>query len=49
MWWIDLWFSLWRGNLANVTHYFPTQALNFAFKDKYRKDTSIRQAPVFRH
>merc|ERR1711981_1462483 len=24
----------WRGNLANVLRYFPTQALNFAFKDK---------------
>lgn len=23
----------WRGNLANVIRYFPTQALNFAFKD----------------
>jgi len=29
--------SLWRGNLANVVRYFPTQALNFAFKDKYKK------------
>ncbi|KJH52673.1 ADP/ATP translocase 1 domain protein [Dictyocaulus viviparus] len=28
-------FSLWRGNLANVLRYFPTQALNFAFKDTY--------------
>lgn len=24
--------SLWRGNTANVIRYFPTQALNFAFK-----------------
>merc|ERR1712224_973632 len=23
----------WRGNLANVIRYFPTQALNFTFKD----------------
>merc|ERR1711894_752070 len=23
----------WRGNLANCIRYFPTQALNFAFKD----------------
>lgn len=30
-------FSLWRGNLANVIRYFPTQALNFAFKDKYKQ------------
>lgn len=29
--------SLWRGNLANVIRYFPTQALNFAFKDVYKK------------
>ena len=29
--------SLWRGNMANVIRYFPTQALNFAFKDKYKK------------
>jgi len=28
---------LWRGNLANVIRYFPTQALNFAFKDTYNK------------
>lgn len=27
----------WRGNLANVIRYFPTQALNFAFKDKYKQ------------
>jgi len=25
--------SLWRGNMANVLRYFPTQAFNFAFKD----------------
>lgn len=25
--------SFWRGNLANVVRYFPTQAFNFAFKD----------------
>ncbi|EDL35135.1 ADP/ATP translocase 4 [Mus musculus] len=29
--------SYWRGNLANVIRYFPTQALNFAFKDKYKE------------
>eukprot|EP00054_Salpingoeca_dolichothecata_P036963 m.9355 g.9355 ORF g.9355 m.9355 type:complete len:323 (+) comp7180_c0_seq1:181-1149(+) len=28
--------SLWRGNLANVLRYFPTQALNFAFKDYFK-------------
>jgi len=25
--------AFWRGNMANVIRYFPTQALNFAFKD----------------
>lgn len=29
--------SLWRGNTANVIRYFPTQALNFAFKDKFKR------------
>lgn len=29
--------ALWRGNLANVIRYFPTQALNFAFKDTYKR------------
>ena len=29
--------ELWRGNLANVIRYFPTQALNFAFKDFYKR------------
>lgn len=29
--------SYWRGNLANVIRYFPTQALNFSFKDVYKK------------
>jgi len=28
--------SFWRGNLANCIRYFPTQALNFAFKDKVK-------------
>jgi len=29
--------QLWRGNLANVLRYFPTQALNFAFKDQIKR------------
>lgn len=29
--------SFWRGNMSNVIRYFPTQALNFAFKDKYKQ------------
>jgi solute carrier family 25 (adenine nucleotide translocator) protein 4/5/6/31 len=28
--------SFWRGNMANILRYFPTQALNFAFKEKYQ-------------
>jgi len=29
--------SMWRGNLANVLRYFPTQALNFAFVGSFKK------------
>lgn len=28
--------SFWRGNLVNVVRYFPTQALNFSFRDLYK-------------
>ncbi|KAJ1557882.1 ADP/ATP carrier protein [Nowakowskiella sp. JEL0078] len=28
--------AFWRGNTANVLRYFPTQALNFAFKDYFK-------------
>ena len=30
------WRGFYRGNLANVLGYFPTQAFNFAFKDKIK-------------
>jgi solute carrier family 25 (adenine nucleotide translocator) protein 4/5/6/31 len=33
--------SLWRGNLTNVLRYFPTQALNFAFKDQFKKMLAV--------
>jgi len=36
--------SFWRGNMVNVIRYFPTQALNFAFKDKY-KQVFVRHSP----
>lgn len=36
--------SFWRGNTANIIRYFPTQALNFAFKDKYKK-LFVRHSP----
>jgi len=29
--------AFWRGNTANVIRYFPTQALNFAFKDQFKR------------
>merc|ERR1711997_1152624 len=36
----------WRGNLANVLRYFPTQALNFAFKDTIKAAFGIsKDAP----
>ena len=28
--------SFWRGNFTNCVRYFPTQALNFAFKDFFK-------------
>ncbi|CAH2225661.1 ADP ATP translocase, partial [Pelobates cultripes] len=36
--------SFWRGNLANVIQYFPTQALNFTFKDKTRLAADVGKA-----
>jgi len=33
--------SFWRGNLANCIRYFPTQALNFAFKDKIKAQFGV--------
>jgi len=35
--------SLWRGNLANVIRYFPTQALNFAFRDYFKRMFGFRK------
>lgn len=29
--------ALWRGNFVNCLRYFPTQAMNFAFKAKYQE------------
>ena len=34
--------ALWRGNFVNVLRYFPTQALNFAFKDYYKSLIAAR-------
>lgn len=35
--------ALWNGNFANVLRYFPTQALNFAFKDYYKRKLSYNK------
>lgn len=41
--------SLWRGNTANVIRYFPTQALNFAFKDFFKSLFSVpKTAPYLK-
>merc|ERR1712072_1161625 len=32
----------WRGNLANCLRYFPTQALNFAFKGKIKEQFKLK-------
>jgi len=32
----------WRGNLANCLRYFPTQALNFAFKGKIKRQFKLK-------
>jgi len=38
----------WRGNLANVLRYFPTQALNFAFKDTIKAMFKVdKNAPQY--
>ncbi|KAG5184853.1 mitochondrial ADP/ATP translocator [Tribonema minus] len=37
--------SFWRGNLANVTRYFPGQALNFTIWDRFR-DAFLSDAPA---
>lgn len=36
--------SLWRGNWANVLRYFPTQALNFAFKDHFKTMFNVKKS-----
>jgi len=39
----------WRGNLANVLRYFPTQALNFAFKDTIKATFKVaKDAPQWK-
>jgi solute carrier family 25 (adenine nucleotide translocator) protein 4/5/6/31 len=35
--------AFWRGNLANVLRYFPTQALNFAFKGQIKEMFAVKK------
>jgi solute carrier family 25 (adenine nucleotide translocator) protein 4/5/6/31 len=35
--------AFWRGNVANCVRYFPTQALNFAFKDKIKQAFQVKK------
>ena len=37
----------WRGNLANCIRYFPTQALNFAFKDKIKAKFNFQKTDSY--
>lgn len=37
----------WRGNLANCIRYFPTQALNFAFKDKIKAMFAMKKTDPY--
>ncbi|WFC99439.1 hypothetical protein MYAM1_002183 [Malassezia yamatoensis] len=39
--------SLWRGNTANVIRYFPTQALNFAFKDYFKSMFAVKKTAPY--
>merc|ERR1719383_442023 len=39
----------WRGNVANVLRYFPTQALNFAFKDSIKAAIAVpKDSPMWK-
>lgn len=39
--------SFWRGNGTNVIRYFPTQALNFAFKDTFKEMFNFKKSDNF--
>lgn len=47
MWLCQGILPFWRGNFANCIRYFPTQALNFAFKDKVRAFFVERQSDSY--
>lgn len=39
--------AVWRGNGTNVLRYFPTQALNFAFKDRFKALFGFKKSEGF--
>jgi len=39
--------SLWKGNVPNVLRYFPTQALNFAFKDQFKRMFAVKKTEAY--
>lgn len=39
--------ALWRSNLVNVMRYFPTQALNFAFKDYFKRMFNVKKTEPY--
>jgi solute carrier family 25 (adenine nucleotide translocator) protein 4/5/6/31 len=39
--------QLWRGNVPNVIRYFPTQALNFAFKDQFKRMFAVKKTESY--
>jgi solute carrier family 25 (mitochondrial adenine nucleotide translocator), member 4/5/6/31 len=43
---LNFW-TVWRGNGTNVLRYFPTQALNFAFKDYFKKMFGFKKSEGF--
>lgn len=44
---LNIHHGVWRGNGTNVIRYFPTQALNFAFKDSYKKMFNFKKSEGF--
>jgi solute carrier family 25 (adenine nucleotide translocator) protein 4/5/6/31 len=39
--------AFWRGNTANVIRYFPTQALNLMFKERYKELFKVEKTAPF--
>ena len=39
--------ALWRGNIPNVIRYFPTQALNFALKDQFKRMFAVKKTEAY--